>query len=311
MKKIFNDGEVDFKMSFTTRCPARCTTCLNPTITEHYDLEWDVFKKYIEEIIQLDIPNKKRVSFYNIGEVYSHPHFVEWCEWAIPLLHEKGIFTDVVTNGFNITAIPKGIDSFEISFNAGKKETFENITKISFDSVYHNIISLYDKGEFKKAKRVIIRMLCFDENANEENDFKNLFKHLKGVRYRFNYLYDNQFGETKHHGLVERIERVPCSYITNKVNLYPSGDLNICCHDFKKTVVLGNLKSNSLLEILQGDARMHLFNQHNELVFSGLCEKCNFNSSRTSEYVKHGYFYPPYDIAYQMARKIYSFVFRK
>lgn len=304
-KTLFGHGVVDMKMSFTTKCSAHCSTCLNHTIVNHCKLEEDVFKKYINNILDLDIPNKINVSFYNIGEVYLHEHFVEWCEWAIPKLKKKGIKTGVVTNGSDITKIPKGIDCFEISFNAGNKKTYEEVTQLSFDKVYKNINRLYDEGEFKKARRVVIRLLSFDANAGQEEEFKRLFRRMKGVKYRISYLYDNQFGKTEYAAIVEREKRVPCEYLTNKVNLYPNGDINLCAHDFQDTVVLGNIKENSLTDILAGEKRMELLKLHYNGIYEGLCEKCNFNADRKKEYILTGYFDPLENTIFQVLKRMY------
>ncbi len=309
MNELFHKGSIDFKMSFTTRCSARCTTCLNPNIKEHFDLEWEVFKKYIESIVKLEVPNPKWVWFYNIGESYLHPNFIEWTEWAIDLLKKNKIKTGLVTNGSElggVKGVPKGIDSFEISFNAGNKQTYEAITGLNFEHVYGNIKELYKRGEFKKAKKVCIRLLCFDGNAGEEKLFKDLFKGMHGVRYRMSYLYDNQFGETDFNALVKREKRYPCEYITNKVLLYPNGDINICAHDFMDTVSFGNLKKNTLEEILSDSKRMQILKEHESGIYKGICEKCNFNADRKKEYIVTGYFTPIENYIYQTAKWIYK-----
>lgn len=307
MEGLFYKGNVDFKMSFTTRCSARCVTCLNHTITEHCELEWDVFEKYIRAVAELAIPNKKTVWFYNIGEAYLHPHFVPWCEKAIRLLKKRGIKTGVVTNGADMDrgGVPEGIDYFEISFNAGERKTYEMITGLAFDRVYANINRLYHAGEFGKAGQTSIRLLCFDANAGQEEAFRNLFRKMHGVKYRMNYMYDNQFEETEYTGVIERKQRNPCEYLTNKVLLYPNGDINLCAHDFCDSVVFGNLKEDSLQEILRGEKRMRLIREHEAGKFAGLCEKCNFNADRRREYVATGYFDPLEDAVFQAAKKVY------
>ena len=76
MKALFSQGIVDFKLSFTTRCSARCSTCLNPQIKEHYDMEEDVFVPLLgagnagdsSEIMKA----LKDILFYNISELRQH-----------------------------------------------------------------------------------------------------------------------------------------------------------------------------------------------------------------------------------------------
>lgn len=279
--QYFKDGQVNYKITFTTKCSAACTTCLNSKISQHSQLDRILFERLINEIIDLDIASANTVGFYSIGESWLHPDFVSMCEWAIPKLHSAGIKTEVVTNGSHIDKIPEGIGSVYISFNAGKKDSYEKITKMSFDKVYNNIMRLYESGELKKAKDVQIHMLCFDDNKGEEEEFIELFKKLKGVRYRFSYKYDNQYESTEHKGREEQYNsmrhKVPCSYVVNGVTIYPNGDVVRCSHDFFDEYAYGNLYKDSLKQILMSEKRLKTVKEHFDGVYNEICEKCDFN----------------------------------
>lgn len=314
MEELFYGNNIEFKITFTTKCSAGCTTCLNNTIENHSQLDEVLFQRIINEIVNLKLRKKVTVSFYSIGESYLHPSFVELCEWAIPVLHEKGIKTCIVTNGSHVNKIPKNIDKFIFSFNAGKKETYENITKMSFERTYNNILALYKKGEFKKARDMQIHMLCFDENAGEEKDFLNLFEKFKGVKYRFSYKYDNQYGKTEHNGRTEQYKterkRIPCDYVTSKATIYSNGDVVRCSHDFRDETAYGNLYKNTLLEILKSDEREDVFRKHQGGSFEGICESCDYNS--TDECQTYGFVYGMFDktenAIYQQLRKIKNII---
>lgn len=282
---LFGKGLVEIRAAFTTRCSARCTTCLNSTICEHYDLDVEIFKSFVEQVLEIrkNIDNPMYFSFFNIGESYLHPQFMECCEWAVPQLKNQGIRTSIVTNGSHVDKIPQGIDDFFISFNAGKKETYEKITGLDFEHVKNNIINLYKKGEFNNAERVQIHMLCFDGNQNEENDFKEVFRELKGVEYRFSYKYDNQQEKTEYHGTIAKKGRICCDYLTNKISLYPNGDVHSCAHDFLDEVSFGNLEDNTLVDILKSDKRRELIQQQKNKIYVGICEKCDYNCEEDSD----------------------------
>jgi len=299
----FGEGIIEFKITFTTRCSGNCTTCLNPQIKKHFVLDKDLFESIVMQICQLDIPNEILVSFYSIGESFLHPDYVEMCEWAIPILHDHGIKTMIVTNGTHVHRIPRGIDTFVISFNAGKKETYERVTGIKYELVCNNIFELQDKKEFEKANDVQIHMLCFDENDGEEKDFLNQFNSLKGVKYRMRYGYDNQYGSTSNKGRSEQykleLKRVPCSYVTNIITIYPNGDVVRCCHDFFDKYTYGNIKDNSLLNIIESEERKAVFRDHLNGVFSDICSKCDLNRSTLKEEFVYGYFDEECDSIYR------------
>ena len=308
-KKLFNNGLVEVRIAFTTKCSAACTTCLNSTIKKHYTLSLDLFKSFINQILSLNIENPIAVSFFQIGEVYLHPNFIEMVEWAIPRLKDRGITTTIITNGSHVTKIPVGIDNFTISFNAGKKETYEKITNLKYQTVVDNIKRLYQTGEFKKAKKVEIDMLCFDENRGEEEDFKKIFKGMKNVLLRFSYKYDNQLGRTEHKGIKARPKRIPCDYVTNKINLYPNGDIYLCAHDFYDEIHFGNLRDNSLIDILKSKRRLELIKEHNNCNFVGFCKDCDYNTlvENSKEMFVFCWADPLQDFQHKYLPKLFSF----
>jgi len=272
---LFNPGGVEAKITFTTRCTARCTTCLNHTIRQPLDLGWDAFQAFIAQI--LNVEQLKNINFYSIGESYLHPHFIEMVEWALPLCRERHIATTIVTNGSAVTKVPKGIDNFFISFNAGRKDTYERITGLSFDNVVARIKQLGDEGEFRKAKNAQIHMLAFEANQQEVIDFINTFSEIEGITLRVSYKFDNQQGKTIDRGLVKRTSRAACDYLTNMIVLYPNGDIVLCSHDFQGSVVFGNIGKESLEDVLREPKRMALIGKHNRGIFPGLCRDCNYN----------------------------------
>jgi radical SAM protein with 4Fe4S-binding SPASM domain len=280
MEQIFNRGPIELRITFTNRCSAKCVTCMVGSIPEsdYSDLDTDIFKKCIHEILEMNNKNIKTVAFFSIGEAYLHEDFVDLVEWAIPLLKKRHIKTIIISNGSNISKIPNGIDTFIISFNAGKKESYEYITKLNFEKVYNNILRLYKTGEYKNAESFQIHMLCFDKNQDEENDFKLLFKDMKDVLLRFSYKYDNQFNMTTHQGIIKKGKKNPCNYLTNKINIHSNGDIILCAHDYLGSVVFGNLKYQKLKDILSSPARIEMIKSHNNLKFDGLCKNCDYNS---------------------------------
>lgn len=305
--RYFDGDKVEFKITFTTACSMKCDTCLQREIKKHYHIDKELYKSIIQQIVDLDI-KKKTVSFYSIGESYLYPEFASLCEWAIEILHKHEIKTTIVTNGTHIDRIPKGIDNFFISFNAGRKESYEKITGYSFEKVRDNIFRLYNEGEFKNAKKAQIHMLCFDENKGEENDFLETFRSLKGIGYRFSYKYDNQHEETEHSGREEQYnggrKRIPCSYVTRSIVIYSNGDVVRCCHDFFDEYSYGNLNENTLEDIIKSETRIKVFKDHMDGKYREICAKCDFNTVGSDEDFVSGMFDPMENCIYQTLRSV-------
>jgi radical SAM protein with 4Fe4S-binding SPASM domain len=291
-------GEI--RITFTNRCNARCTTCLMSKIRHPAkQITWDVLKRVLAEAKAL--PSIREVSFYSIGESYLHPEFIPMAEWAIAELSGTGIRTTLVTNGSRASAVPRGLDNLYISFNAGRRETYERITGLSFHETVDSILRLYRSGEFRKVSNVEIHMLVFHENRGEVGDLRHLFRQLRGVRLRTSGKLDNQHGELAVQEDGPR-RRFPCDYVTHRVTVYPDGEVVLCPHDFEGETRYGNILENPLSAILRGERRKAVLDDHRSMRFSGICRDCNYNTESAGLF-RWRYFHP-WDQSAENARRV-------
>jgi radical SAM protein with 4Fe4S-binding SPASM domain len=288
MEQVY-DNPSEIRITFINRCNARCTTCLMSTVRHPAKrMTWEVLRRIIGEARA--IPSIREISFYSIGESCLHPEFVPMAEWAIGALDGTRITTTLVTNGSLARAIPRGLGNLFISFNAGRRESYERITGLSFDEVRANILRLYRTGEFRKAANVEIHMLLTPENRDEVMDVQKTFRDLRGVRLRTSSKFDNQHGELQLPGADGR-PRFPCDYVTHRVTVYPDGEVILCPHDFEGEVCFGNLMDEPLSVILRGARRRRVLDDHLAMIFRGICHDCNYNSDSRGMF-RWQYFHP-------------------
>jgi MoaA/NifB/PqqE/SkfB family radical SAM enzyme len=102
----------------TTRCNLNCLTCVRNTWREPLGtMEWPVFEKLIEGL--QDFPEARTMSFSGSGEPLLHPRFAD----MIRLAHERGLRTEVTSNGLLLTRklvgelLDAGLDQFVVSID--------------------------------------------------------------------------------------------------------------------------------------------------------------------------------------------------
>jgi radical SAM protein with 4Fe4S-binding SPASM domain len=240
-------------------------------------MNFGLFKQLIDKIVSERACGM--VNLYGFGEPYLTPSYLVYCDYAIERLNKAGINTAIISNGMVITEIPKGVGVFAISFNAGKKETFERITKLDFDRTYQNMKRLHKQRQFKRARQAEIHFLAFEDNKNEVRAFLDLFKDFKGVNLRIGYKYDNQRGLIEDKTLPEfrGLKRIPCHYLLNVLNVTWNGEVSLCPHDENNAVVFGNAFESSFSEIEKNSNRKAFLEKQYKGVYDGVCENCNFN----------------------------------
>jgi radical SAM protein with 4Fe4S-binding SPASM domain len=81
----------------------------------------------------------------------------------------------------------------------------------------------------------------------------------------------------KIHFLYPRFFR-PCQFLIKHAVVFSNGNVGVClCRDYNadSELILGNLRENSLKELLQGEKRFRLFSEwskHNKI--PKMCKKC-------------------------------------
>jgi len=265
-------------LELTNLCSASCQTCLNRIMSRPRGvMDFEFFKK----IVDLTSASNEifgNVEFCGVGESYLVKNIKDYFDYAIPRYKERGISTTIVTNGSHTTFIPSGISHVDISFNAGRKETYEAITGLNFEKVLNNIKALDASGQLSPPERTHIHMLVFEDNKNEIMDFVNLFKDTAAT-LEFSFKYENQCDviDDKTLPAFKTRTRYPCMYATNSVFVCWNGVVIPCPHDFHASVIFGDLNKNSIGEILSSPARIRMETEHRKKIFRGICENCNYN----------------------------------
>lgn len=125
-------------------------------------MPFSLFKKIIDDVV--DGRKTEHVHLFGMGELYLTPSYLDYCDYAIPKRNEAHISSSIITNGRSITEVPEGLTVIKVSFNAGRKETYERITGLDSRLTLDNIFRVASEGPFVRVREKEIHMLAFDEN---------------------------------------------------------------------------------------------------------------------------------------------------
>ena len=258
---------MDAKISVTTRCNARCATC---PVWQHPGKDMDFSDFVVIWNKLMDSKHVTRVLLNNTGDMYIHQDRERIFDYIEANHHKPVIMT---TNAAAMDRVPK-IDEIIISFNGGNKESYEKTTGLVFEKVVARIREHYD-ALFKVHAEM--HCLIWDGNAGCEDDFKELWKDFPG-RLRFSYKYDNQMKEDHTIDGKRQSQRFPCDYL-RMLNVMPDGRIISCAHDFEAVTDFGNLLTGSVDDTICNINRGDKIAEHCRHEYTGLCEKCNYNTA--------------------------------
>ena len=232
-------------------------------------MEWELFEKIAEQLAAE--PLLSLIVFDLQNEPLLDKRIFEWVRYVKSKAPGKPCL--MVTNGelldkFNPLDITQSnLDELMISLNANSKGTYERISNgLSYDRVMNNISTLLADPLLKQ--RVSLSFLLTRENTDEVYQAARYWK-TQGVRIRVieptnragvlsNYEKIKPVTHYHEDSLVSRIRKpimsrlaaiTGCFLPFYHMTILFNGDCIVCCHDWGRASVVGNLKTASLKEI--------------------------------------------------------------
>jgi len=155
-------------------------------------------------------------------------------------------------------------NKFVISFHGGNKETYEKVMGLNFEKTVSKIKYLISLG---KISNYVISIKISEDNKNSIDDFRNLWK---GYRFHISKAINwaGTFGKGK--GVKKcGVLNMPC--------VFWDGRMPLCCLDAEGKIIIGDLKEQSLKEVLNGQIYQKYldFNKKGKLNQLYPCNICN------------------------------------
>ncbi len=232
-------------------------------------MEWELFERIASGLVSEKQTSTLVFALHN--EPLLDKRLFDWVKHVKASSSETHCI--IVTNGelldrFGLAEmVQSGLDELIISLNAHTKETYESInTGLDFDRVMKNVhYVLLDRHTKPKVK---LRFALTTENAHEVKLAVDYWKTqgvcttVRGITNRAGSL-DNfqrfRLKDTDYSGKVlwtvwKRLMSVArgftgCDLPFYQMNILFNGDVIVCCHDWNRTTVVGNVKTGSLREI--------------------------------------------------------------
>jgi len=232
-------------IEISSYCNRKCSYCPVSTETEKIPkmfMEMDLFKKIIKQLQDINFSGSIMYHFFNEPLLDDRlPEFISYVDANLPKCNSR-----VFTSGDFLT--PQLADSL-------------------FDSGLHD-------------------MVITDHNIKPGRVAKRIAPILEkyGDRIKMNRLFDqpllNRAGtvdiDTKHHEL-EKKTKGNCTTVYEELNVTYTGDVLLCCSDYHRTKVFGNVKDQNILDIYNDDnyvtARKALISG---TPYYDMCQGCNY-----------------------------------
>lgn len=271
----------------TSLCNASCLFCPYDRVKNLFPaktMEINLYKKIIDECGKYK--EVERIILYMNNEPLTDRYIIERINYAKEKI--PGISVHLLTNGTLLddkTAdqlINSGLDWLGVSFHGIKKETIEKTMGIPYDLTFSRINKFIEKARKKKNLKeyLMITLLKHKYLTESEKDEAIKFWKNKGIE-RISYFKKpiSRAGNVKKLSKVYNQGKITgCNSIwaDEMLHIGEDGKVVLCCMDWKREVVLGDLNNQTVKEIWQGERKKtwEMIQGKREMPASFLCRRC-------------------------------------
>lgn len=277
----------------TNQCNIDCIMCPVKHNSANGYMDFKLYTKIIDQAKTA----VKAILLYFRGEPLLYPNLIEMIEYAKENTNARVILSTnatLLTKVLSKKIIKSKLDDIVFSIDGYTKQTYEKIKRgADYNRVTKNVqefISL--KHKMNSKVNIGIQLVKLKMNNAENDAFRQKWGKLGCIvditwfntwaNQISNY---NRFSDKLSPNLLN--PRTPCADLWFKCVVNYDGKVVLCCHDFKETEVMGDLKKQKLSEIWNNEKIKFLRNMHIKGMINKvcLCQSCMEWSKGDDEYI--------------------------
>lgn len=270
----------------TSVCNLQCKMCARNQYSPSFgSMDFSLFKKIVDEAKKY---GPRSFSPYGNGEPLLAPNIIEMIKYIKESDPDNTVI--LTTNGVLLTKekseklVENQLDKIAISFTSPDRKTyFEKSGVDKLEEVEKNIEQLIDIKKEKKSRKPLIsvRMIADEDTKSQAKKFLQKWEKqevIAEVRPMHNY-----GGNVKVNYIKTEIKRYPCYHLWLAPIILWNGDFVVCCNDYGRKSLMGNIKNQTINEIWTGEKmqncrKAHLAGKYDQVAPCNNCDVWNIYS---------------------------------
>jgi len=286
-----------FQIQTINTCNGSCLMCPNSKKNNQKVIKMsdELFNKITDEII------KKAKYSYVFLFLQNEPLMDDEIFGKIRKIKEKAkkkVFIGLISNGslINDKKIKElegsKIDTFSVSLDAINEETYKKIRQgLDYNQILKNIDKVIDSDYNKYFS---VGFVIQKDNIDEFTEFKKFWRE-KGLSFNIQDLSNRTGDLDNYQEIIQKEKDAPlleklkilifkkiirfCPTPFTNFNILSNGDVILCCDDYDKKEIMGNVKDSSIEEIWNSNRYNTIREQIYKKEFHKVptCKNCSFN----------------------------------
>jgi MoaA/NifB/PqqE/SkfB family radical SAM enzyme len=256
----------------TNLCNARCVFCPRDRMQRKQGvMDMALYRKIADETAALGI---RHVRLHNFGESLIDRQLVEKIRYAksrgiaeVGLISNGSLLTEPVARAI----VEAGLDAINISVDAGGRETFERTrVGLNYDRVMENVEGLVRvrKEAGARSPKLILSFVRQQDSADE----RAFIERWSPVADKVHITDLHNWAGTLH---TQSDIRFPCYRPWLTFTVLWDGRVSLCCADFDGTVILGDLRAQTIAEVWNNDGFRAIRRKHLAEGGPDICRACD------------------------------------
>ncbi len=266
----------EIRFEVTNRCNAKCIMCPREKMKRPQGvLDMELYKRVLNEAIEA---GAEKISLENYGETFLDPHIFDRAAYA----RSKELEIYTITNGSLLSdeycaSIVRLFDKIRVSLYGVSKDVYERIhAGLSYNTVTDNIERLFEAKKSSRSKiRIEIYFLLMKENEHQMRNFIDLYGNRADAVSVWK---PHNWGDGRSFRQPLNTKKMTCKRPSiGPIQVQWDGLVVPCCFDYDSRIVLGDLKTQTLRDVLRGKAYNDLREAHEKGDFSAypFCDVCD------------------------------------
>lgn len=265
------------KIENTTICGGNCIMCPRNKFKYKFEnMPFSIFKKAVDDLVA---GGCRKVGVNGYGDPLCDNGMEEKLSYiraVCPEMYVSTINTGHLFTDENIRMLCKYINIIKISMYGMTKQTYESIHRGSI--VFEDVKEKIDKFLYEARKSSVYTIMTFLVLPENKHEMDEWISYYEPKCDRVDVWKPHNWGghvnclETP---IVRKCNRV---MVCNDIQICTDGSVVVCCFDFNRGTVIGNIQEQSLEEILHGEKLRELQKIHveNNLLDSEIvCKYCD------------------------------------
>lgn len=268
------------EIQFQNKCNSNCLICPYKDMNYNYEeMSDDLFNKFLNEI---DEDKLERLIPYLNNEPFLSKKYIE----QIKKIREryKKVEIEISTNVSVLTKDKleelKNLDITELRLSVFgfDKETYKKMMPgLNHDITFKKLKMI---SEIMKETKTIVSIVMIDNNEIDEQEFNNMQNLCNNLGFKFErwgYLDRSNNVSYKSNNIINKnVSTCEQNRPIERMHILSNGNVILCCQDWRHTVILGNIKDNTIEEIWNNEkyneVRESLYNK--DKTSPEICQRC-------------------------------------